>query len=54
MRTWLRNFLHVHERIMMCFLRERGWVVFYLEEKARECKDVCWLKLYQEEEARIS
>jgi len=47
MKTWLRNFFHVHERFMMRFLRRRGWVVFSLEEKARTCKDgVCWMKLY--------
>jgi len=34
---------------MMKFLRKRGWVVFYLEEEYRECKQVCWLKLYLSE-----
>ncbi len=37
------------EQIMMLYLRKRGWVVFYLEEQARECRGICWLKLYQQE-----
>ena len=49
--VWLKNFMNIHHRIMARFLRKRGWVVFYLEESARECKDMCWLKLYQDEQA---
>ncbi len=45
----IRNLKTFHHRIMMRYLRKRGWVVFYLEEKARECKDLCWLKLYAQE-----
>ncbi len=44
----LKNIRTFHHRLMMHYLRKRGWVVFYLEEEARECKDMCWLKLYQE------
>lgn len=43
----LENLKTFHHRIMMRFLRKRGWVVFCLEEQARECKDMCWLKLYE-------
>ena len=44
------NLKTFHHRIMMRFLRKRGWAVFYLEEQARECKDMCWLKLYDSEQ----
>ena len=47
-KTWLENAKTFHHRIMMNYLRKHGWVVFYLEEQARECKDMCWLKLYKE------
>lgn len=51
--VWLRNASMVHHRVMAKFLRSRGWVVFYLEERARVCdQGNCWLKLYQSEEAR--
>lgn len=43
-----KNAKSFHHRIMAKYLRKRGWVVFYLEEEARTCKDMCWLKLYQE------
>ncbi|KKL04801.1 hypothetical protein LCGC14_2053180 [marine sediment metagenome] len=47
--TWLRNAKSFHHRLMMNYLRKRGWVVFYLEENVRECKNMCWLKLYKDE-----
>ena len=38
------------QRFMMRFLRKRGWVVFYLEKRARTCKgNTCWMQLYQEQ-----
>jgi len=38
-------------RQMAFYLRRHGWVVFYLEERHRHCRDgMCWLKLYQSEE----
>ena len=43
--VWFRNALTFHHRVMARFLRNRGWVVFYLPEESRECKDVCWMKL---------
>ncbi len=47
------NVKHIHHRIMAQYLKRRGWVVFYLEERARSCdKDFCWLKLYLAEEKR--
>ena len=49
--VWLRNALNFHERVAARYLRNRDWVVFYLEPEARECGDVCWLKLYLSEEA---
>ncbi len=49
MRWWLNNAIHFHERIMANFLRNRGWVVFYLDKQVRHCSgDFCWLKLYEE------
>ena len=42
----LENLKSFHHRIMMRFLRKRGWIVFYLEPEARTCGDMCWLKLY--------
>ena len=45
----LENIKTFHHKIMMRYLRKRGWVVFYLDEEVRECKDMCWLKLYKEE-----
>ena len=52
MKIWLRNFMNIHHRIMANFLRKRGWIVFYLKEEHRECQNMCWLKLYQAEQAR--
>lgn len=50
-KTFLSNLKTLHHRLMMGYLRKRGWVVFYLEEKHRECKNgTCWLKLYQSQE----
>lgn len=38
------------QQFMMRYLRKRGWVVFFLEERARTCNEgVCWMKLYQAE-----
>lgn len=39
-----------HHRIMMRYLRKRGWVVFYLEERHRKCNGMCWLELYKKED----
>ena len=51
--TWLQNIKSFHHRIMMRYLRKRGWVVFYLDERSRHCSEgTCWLKLYQEGEKR--
>lgn len=46
--VWLYNARHFHERIMMRFLRKRGWVVFYLmPEEVRTCGEgICWMRLY--------
>ena len=36
---------------MCLYLRRNDWVVFYLEEEHRHCRDdFCWLKLYSSEE----
>lgn len=38
------------EQWMMRHLRQRGWVVFWLDERARKCPgNFCWLKLYEAE-----
>lgn len=50
------NVFTFHHRMMMRYLRKRGWVVFYLEKEARHCNvengGTCWLKLYESEEAQ--
>jgi hypothetical protein len=51
--TWLTNAKHFHHRLMMNYLRKRGWVVFYLEDNTRDCKNMCWLKLYKEELLKV-
>lgn len=51
--VWLRNFRHIHHRLMADFIRNRGWVAFYLDEELRTCEsDSCWLNLYQAGEVR--
>jgi len=48
--AWFVNANTFHHRIMMRYLRKRGWVVFYLEGIFRECNgDTCWMKLYKSE-----
>ena len=49
MKIRLQNMRSWHHRVMANFLRNRGWVAFYLEEFSRECKGICWLDLYQDE-----
>ncbi len=46
--TWVENAKTFHHRIMMRYLRRRGWIVFYLEGEARSCNDMCWIKLYKD------
>jgi len=49
-KVFLCNLKLFHHRMMMRFLRKRGWVVFYLEPQHRICNDgTCWLKLYEVE-----
>ena len=48
LHVFFQNAKSFHHRLMANFLRKRGWVVFYLEEKARTCNGECWLKIYQE------
>ena len=51
--TWLKNARHYHHRVMMRYLKRRGWVVFYLEEGHRKCNNkFCWLSLYNDTEFR--
>lgn len=48
LKVFLTNLKTFHQRIMMGYLRKRGWVVFYLEPKFRKCDgECCWLKLYE-------
>ena len=49
-RVFWNNAKSFHHRLMARFLRKRGWVAFYLDEEARQCKGMCWLGLYQENE----
>jgi len=53
LQTFWQNFKSFHHRIMMRYLRKRGWVVFYLEPEHRICaKGTCWLELYSAEQKR--
>lgn len=36
------------ERLLMRYLRRRGWVVFWLDEPAQHCSAVCWLHEYRQ------
>ena len=50
LKMWLRNTKTIHHRIMVRYLRKRGWVVFYLELKNRVCDgETCWVDLYNRE-----
>ena len=45
---WLtHNASSAPARMLARYLRRRGWVVFYLDEQARECRAECWMRLYQ-------
>lgn len=33
------------ERLLVKFLRKRGWVIFYLEPNCRVCTHICYLEL---------
>lgn len=49
------NVVSAPNRWMAYWLRRRGWVCFYLDERCRQCgtpADGCWLALYQEGEER--
>ena len=43
----LNNLLTMHHRWMQRYLERRGWVVFYLDHEARDCRNDCWLRLYE-------
>ena len=47
------NVITTPERWMARFLRNRGWVVFYLDPHARLCSslDCCWMRLYESGQA---
>ena len=53
-----KNLKTFHHRLMSRYLKRHGWVVFCLEEQARQCNECnegyCWLKLYQDEEKRLT
>ena len=63
--TW-NKIVTTPNRWMAYYLRRRGWVCFYLDERARFCPSNahkldwqgryishgCWLALYQDEETR--
>lgn len=46
-RIWWLNASTAHHRWMMRYLQRRGWVVFYLDERARFCRSICWLHEYK-------
>ncbi len=45
----MKKFSLFIKQTMARYLRKRGWVAFYLEDQFRECKDTCWLHLYEQE-----
>jgi hypothetical protein len=47
------NLMLLVDRSLARHLRKKGWVVFYLDEEFRVCREGhCWLKLYRNEEKR--
>lgn len=56
---WLtHNASSAHHRALARYLKRRGWVVFYLEPRARECvkghPHGCWLALYESGEKQAN
>ncbi len=51
-KVFLHNLKHIHHRAMAGYLRKRNWVAFYLEPQYRECKEMCWLKIYESEQKK--
>jgi hypothetical protein len=48
---WLtHNAWSAHHRVLAGYLKRHGWVVFYLEEPQRDCRALCWLRLYRDGE----
>lgn len=51
--NWWSNAKNFHHRVMMRFLKKRGWVVFYLAEQHRVCSNPsCWINLYNDAQSR--
>lgn len=47
---WLtHNASSTHHRWMQRYLQRQGWVVFYLDERDRNCRMDCWLWLSEQE-----
>lgn len=53
--VFFRNLPARPQQAMAWWLRRRGWVAFYLDERSRECRPsfngqtpTCWLALYQD------
>jgi len=40
------NIWNIPQKLMANYLRKKGWIAFYLDDRARECKGICWLKTY--------
>lgn len=40
------------DRLLVRYLRRRGWIVFWLDEEARVCRAVCWLRTYLDGEEK--
>lgn len=34
------------DRLLVKYLRHRGWIVFWLDDNQRFCNSLCWLKEY--------
>jgi hypothetical protein len=41
--------LRAFDRLLMRYLRRRGWIVFWLDEHVRCGSGICWLDIYRDE-----
>jgi hypothetical protein len=48
----LRRITDAGERLLVRYLRRRGWIVFWLDDPV--CRGECWLRLYREHVERVA
>lgn len=50
-QCWLKNLPSTPQRWAAAWLKRKGWVVFYLDERSRQCGyGTCWMSLYNQGE----